>query len=96
MVGYGVPSAAVADALSQALGRPVSDKTGLTGTYDFQFTWTPGLDEPQNRTENLAAPDPLGPSLFTAVQEQLGLRLTSVTAAVNVLIIDRAEKATEN
>jgi len=70
-------------------GRTVVDKTGLTGHYDFKLHWTP---------DNTPADSPLagGPSIFTAVQEQLGLKLEPSTAPLDVLIIDSAEKPSEN
>jgi uncharacterized protein (TIGR03435 family) len=70
-------------------GRLVVDKTGLTGKYDFTLKWTPdaGTDAP--------AAD-AGPSLFTALQEELGLRLESTRAPVDVIVIDQAEMPTAN
>jgi uncharacterized protein (TIGR03435 family) len=70
-------------------GRYVVDKTGLTGRYDFELRWTPD-DTP---TDSALAG---GPSIFTAVQEQLGLRLKSTRAPVEVLVIDSAEQPTPN
>ena len=65
-------------------GRPVIDATGLAGSFDFELTWTP---------DGVAAPS-VGASLFTAVQEQLGLRLEPRQAPMNVLVIESAERAT--
>ena len=65
--------------LSQQLHEPVLDATGLTGTYDFTLDWA----------QNDSVP---GPSLFTAVQEQLGLKLETKKVPVDVLVIDHAEK----
>jgi uncharacterized protein (TIGR03435 family) len=64
-------------------GRPVIDATGLTGSFDFELTWTP---------DSAAAPN-VGASLFTAVQEQLGLRLEPRQAPMNVLVIESADRA---
>ncbi len=75
--------------LSGALGRKVIDKTGLEGNFDFDLHWTP--DERAD-----AHPDDAGPSVFTAIQEQLGLRLESSKGPVEILVIDRAEKPDEN
>ncbi|SPE40919.1 conserved hypothetical protein [Candidatus Sulfopaludibacter sp. SbA3] len=73
--------------LSRQLGRPVVDQTGLSGTYDFQLTWTP--DNP--------CPAPTdGPSLFTAVQEQIGLKLEATKGPVEIVVIDHVEKAEAN
>jgi uncharacterized protein (TIGR03435 family) len=72
---------------SSWIDRPVVDKTGLTGDYDFVLDWTPD----DVKSDELSAP-----SLFTAVQEQLGLKLEAQTAPREVLVIDHAEKPTEN
>jgi uncharacterized protein (TIGR03435 family) len=74
-------------ALSRELDRPVVDRTGLTGTYAFSLTWAP--------REPLAGTDDR-PSLFTAVQEQLGLRLEPSTDAVDAFIIDSVEPPAPN
>jgi uncharacterized protein (TIGR03435 family) len=81
------------------LDRPVVDQTGLQGRYDFVLTWTP--DETQFGGRGGQAPPPADPGnappgLFTAIQEQLGLKLESTKAAVDVVVIDRLEKPTEN
>jgi uncharacterized protein (TIGR03435 family) len=70
--------------LGKSLGRIVQDATGLTADYDFTLTWDP---------EGLSA---TVPSLFAALQEQMGLRLESGKAIMDVLVIDSAEKASEN
>jgi len=72
--------------LRSQTGRPVLDKTGLTGRYDFELQWAP--DPP--------SPDATAPSIFTAVQEQLGLKLESVRAPFDVWVIDHAEKPSGN
>jgi bla regulator protein blaR1 len=80
------------------LDRPVIDRTGLQGRWDFTLTWTP--DETQFASFGLRIPpstDPNAPPvLFTAAQEQLGLKFDSVRAPVEVLVIDRVEKPSEN
>jgi uncharacterized protein (TIGR03435 family) len=81
------------------LDRPVVDRTGLQGRYDFMLTWTP--DESQFPGLGVRIPPPSNdpnapPGLFTAFQEQLGLRLESTKAPVEVLIVDRVEKPSEN
>jgi uncharacterized protein (TIGR03435 family) len=81
------------------LDRPVVDQTGLSGRFDFQLKWTP--DETQFAGMGIKVPAPADnpdapPDLFTAIQEQLGLRLVATRASVDVLVIDRAEKASEN
>ena len=67
--------------------RPVMDKTGLTEAYDFVLDWTP---------DDVAPGELSVPSLFTAVQEQLGLRLEAQVLPREVLVVDHAEKPTEN
>ena len=108
--GEGVQSQFLAQVLSNVLGRPVLDKTGLTGHYDFKLQWTPGPGESDgfgpfsivNIRDSAPGPDtppppnPNGPSIFTAVQEQLGLRLESTKGPVEIIVVDRAEKASEN
>jgi uncharacterized protein (TIGR03435 family) len=81
------------------LDRPVVDQTGLEGKYDFPLKWTP--DESQFASFDRKMP-PLSdnadapPGLFTAIQEQLGLKLESTKAPVEVLVIDHVEKPSEN
>jgi bla regulator protein blaR1 len=98
--GEGVTLQFLVQALSNQLGRPVLDKTGLTGHYDFKLQWTPGPGEGPNfgppGPDAPPPPDPNGPSIFTAVQEQLGLRLESTKGPVEIIVVDRAEKASEN
>jgi uncharacterized protein (TIGR03435 family) len=86
-----------ADILSQFVDRPIIDKTGLSGAYDFKLEWAQqapvDLTDPERRTTDAS----MGPSLFTAIQEQLGLRLEPQRLPVEVLVIDRAERVpTEN
>jgi len=90
-----------ASSLGMFVGRIVVDRTGLTGAYDFNLTWTP--DQVAQRPPGAPEPlingvpiDPNGPSIFTAVQEQLGFKLESQKGPVNILVIDRVEHPTEN
>jgi uncharacterized protein (TIGR03435 family) len=76
-------------ALSQLLGRTVVDRTGLAGKFDAHMTFDP--NDP-----TAASSDPTLPSIFTAAQEQLGLKLESAKGPVDILVIDRAERPTEN
>ena len=96
----GSPMSQVANSLSMFAGRIVVDKTGLAGSYDFTLTWTPdqmpGVGQRPPGAPEPPPIDPNGPSLFTAVQEQLGLKLDSQRGPVAVLVIDRAERPTEN
>jgi uncharacterized protein (TIGR03435 family) len=94
----------IVQAFSSQLGRTVVDKTGLKGLYDFKLQWTPDTVA-QGGPGGLAGPggpeaappiDPNGPSIFTAIQEQLGLKLDSTKGPVEVLVIDNVRKPTEN
>ena len=75
--------ATLVNSLSEIAGRPVVDRTGLSGTYDIDLEWAP-------------TPEADGVSVFTAVQEQLGLRLEPSTALLDVVIIESAQRPTEN
>jgi bla regulator protein BlaR1 len=100
MVGFnGVPMSRIAQLLTQSVGRPVIDKTGLTGYFDYTLQWTPqpGSEMPFRPAGEPPAPpppaaDPDGPNLFTAIQEQLGLKLESARGPVEVIVIDRLDK----
>jgi uncharacterized protein (TIGR03435 family) len=86
----GVPLANFVRNLGAVTGRFVIDKTGLTGPFDLQLTWTPD----QAIGGGGALTD--GTSLVTAIQEQLGLKLEAQRAAVEVLVIESAERPQEN
>jgi uncharacterized protein (TIGR03435 family) len=93
----------LANLLSNQLGRPVIDKTELKGKYDFKLEWAPDPSQggepgrlPPGVEVSPTSSDPDGPSIFTALQEQLGLRLESQKGPVETIVIDRVEKATEN
>jgi bla regulator protein BlaR1 len=96
----GAPIEMLGQTLSNVTGRPVVDKTGLTGKYDFVVEWTPDIADARQQgfgngvTE--PAPAPGGPTIFTALQEQLGLKLESQKGPVENIVIDRAEKPSEN
>jgi uncharacterized protein (TIGR03435 family) len=93
-----------AHGLSRVTGRPVIDRTGLAGQFDWDLNWTPdnlpprpaGLPADQPLTVNGQPVNPNGPTLATALQEQLGLKIESATGPVDVLVIDRVERPTEN
>jgi uncharacterized protein (TIGR03435 family) len=81
------------------LDRPVVDQTGITGRWDFILHWTP--DEFQfasfgPRPPAPPASGPAAPDLFTAMQEQLGLKLEATKAMSEVLVIDKVQKPSEN
>jgi uncharacterized protein (TIGR03435 family) len=80
--GRRVSMSGFADVLSQLLGHPVSNGTALSGFFDLRLEWSP--DETQPRVPQGAVLDTSGPSIFTAVQEQLGLKLESTKAPVDV------------
>jgi len=78
------------------IDRPVLDETGLSGKYDFQFTLTDvqlGLRVEQN---GIPAADAEGASVFTALQDQLGLKLEPRKAPIQIFVIDRVERPSEN
>jgi len=79
-------------------GRLVLDRTGLTGTYDYRLQWTPERlrSNPSQGPDTALPPDSSGPSLFTALQEQLGLRLESTKGPVDTVVIDHIERPSEN
>ncbi len=89
--------------LSGQLGRTVVDKTGLTGDYDFKLDWTPdemasAITKGGNPApgDNSSTPDSAGPSLFTALEEQLGLKLEATKGPVDVIVIDQLEQPSAN
>jgi uncharacterized protein (TIGR03435 family) len=89
--------------LSGQLGRTVVDKTGLTGDFDYKLDWTPddtasAMTKSSNPGpgDNTTSQDAAGPSLFTALEEQLGLKLESTKGPVDVIVIDQLEQPTAN
>jgi uncharacterized protein (TIGR03435 family) len=78
-----------AELLSQHLNALVIDETVLDGEYSFDLTWSPDEAAPRPADSDNA---PTGPTIFAAIQEQLGLKLESVKKPIDVLIVDRAEK----
>jgi len=85
----GISMAKLAELLSEQAGRPVVDKTGFTEAFNLQLNFSPEISI---QGDSGAAV----PSLFTALQEQMGLRLESSKGPVEVLVIDRLEKPSEN
>jgi uncharacterized protein (TIGR03435 family) len=109
LVGNAVTLSWFATMLSQRLDRLIVDKTNLTGRYDIRLQWTPNAGEyPYDLGGNrlptsiidmsgtAVTLDPSGPSIFSAMQEQLGLKLESAKAPVELLVIDHVEKPSEN
>jgi uncharacterized protein (TIGR03435 family) len=99
--GKAAPMRVLIDALESVPdigGHVVIDKTGLTGTYDFSLKWSP-MDAPAatgGDSGTAPSPDAERPSLFTAVQEQLGLKLIWTKGPGQVLVIDQIEHPSEN
>jgi uncharacterized protein (TIGR03435 family) len=93
--GAGVSIATLATSLSRlGLDRPVIDGTGLTGGFDLHLKWA--MDEAVGATAPGTTDDPTGPSIFTALKEQLGLKLEPVKAPIEILVIDHAEQPSAN
>jgi uncharacterized protein (TIGR03435 family) len=96
----GVPFGTLITALSQALDRVVIDKTSFKGRYDIKLQWTPEIEQgpglPGGPESSAPRVDAQGPSIFTALQEQLGLRLESSKGPVEVIVIDSVQKPSEN
>lgn len=87
--------------LSMITGRPVQDRTGLKGTYAFELQWAPDtgggpIGQAKADEAGVTLPDPSGVSIFTAVQEQLGLRLEATRGPVESIVIERVERPTAN
>jgi uncharacterized protein (TIGR03435 family) len=86
-------------ALSRLLGRTVIDKTGLKGNFDIALEWAPDQTQALQLPPDAPKPpvsDPSGPTIFTAIQEQLGLKLESKKGPVDIFVIDHAEKPSAN
>jgi uncharacterized protein (TIGR03435 family) len=84
--------------LGEELDRPVVDRTGLGGTYDFEVNYTRELPRsfPEGGKINGEDPDTSGPNLFAALRQQAGLELKAQKGPVDVIVIDHAEPLTEN
>lgn len=105
VTAQGVPIANLVRRLSLLLGRSVVDNTGLSGKYDFTLKCTPdeirtslskGPESGEPGPASAAFPDSSGPSLFTALEEQLGLKLESQKGPVEIVVIDHVERPSEN
>jgi len=91
----GLPAVSMVQALSGQAGRIVVDRTGLTGSWDFELNFAPeGRGGPGGGPDS--APDPNLPSFFTAIQEQLGLKLEATKGPVDVLVIESVERPTDD
>jgi uncharacterized protein (TIGR03435 family) len=105
ITGRAATTESIADMLSQQIGATVVDKTGLTGKYNYSLTWTPDAGSAQLMGLPLPGPppgsggesqEPAGPSIYTALQEQLGLKLETHKESVDVIVIDHVERPSAN
>lgn len=99
MIGQRVEMSRIAREISTFAGRPVQDQTRLTGTFNFELRWTPDEYESSNGQAKLLNGSPVdtsAPSFFSAVQQQLGLKLVPARGSVRILVIDQAENPSEN
>jgi uncharacterized protein (TIGR03435 family) len=94
MLGEAASMKDLAYKLSRLLGRQVVNNTDLEGNYDFKLEWTP--DPVPSAPIGQPIETSAGPSLFSALQEQLGLRLEATKGPVDVLVIDHAERPSDN
>ena len=96
LAGGDIPLDQIADMLSSRVRRLVVNKTGLTGHYSFSLEFTPEQLPPPGAVSPPGAPpiDPNGPSLFTALQEQLGLKLDSRRGPVEMLVVESVSQPT--
>jgi uncharacterized protein (TIGR03435 family) len=98
---WGVPMDRFVDVLSNLLGRNIIDKTGATGNYNFHVEFTPdqataGGPFGPGGPGDAPPPDSAGPNIFTALQEQLGIKADSAKGQVEMLVIDQVERPSEN
>ena len=107
LTGQALPMGSLVMILSQScqVGRTVLDQTGLKGKYDIALKWTPdqspagmfqGPSGAKPSAESTPPPDSSGPSIFTAIQEQLGLKLESTKGPAKAIVIDHIERPSEN
>jgi uncharacterized protein (TIGR03435 family) len=103
IIAYNMSISSLAGVISLNVGQPVVDETGLTGRFNYKLVWTPGQTDvffsrnpPPPEVLRQLAIDPNGPSIFTALQEQLGLRLEARKVPTEVFVIDSVQKPSEN
>jgi uncharacterized protein (TIGR03435 family) len=94
--GRNVPIFELIDVLAILTGRYVVNNSGLSGNFDIKLQWSPDETLALGAETNAPPDDPGGASLFTALQQQLGLKLESQRGPVPVLTVDRAEKPPSN
>ena len=90
----GVPITMLLGAIARDLRRDVVDRTGITGLFDIDLTWTPQTFVGRPADGRFPSIDRDGPEIFTALQEQLGLKVEQETGQTNVLVIDHVERPT--
>jgi uncharacterized protein (TIGR03435 family) len=96
MLAENVTMSSLAEVLSEQVSRPVIDKTGLTGSYGFSLEGTREEEGAEAHSDREPSIDSTRPSIFTAIQEQLGLRLESARGPLQNIVILRIEKPSEN
>jgi uncharacterized protein (TIGR03435 family) len=96
MTAERVSMAKLADTLSRMLGSPVVDMTSIQGIFSFKLEWTPESAQRAAGPDGAPTDAVLGPSLFTVLQQELGLKLEPKKEPIEVFIIDKAEKPSEN
>ena len=98
--GRAAPTSFIARYLSTQLHRKVVDQTNLSGAFDCTLEWSPDMDRltrPAAAGETpVGSSDPGGPSIFTAIQKQLGLRLYMEKTLIDVYIIDSVDRPSDN
>lgn len=94
--GQQVSAADLAEVLEALIGAPVIDRTGIDGVFDMTLEWTPDERQSPGGDAGVAAPSTDKPSLYVAIQEQLGLRLDLRKMMVDTIVVDAASKPTEN
>jgi uncharacterized protein (TIGR03435 family) len=91
--GFAAPMPMLAEHLSEIVGRPVIDRTNLTGKYDWKLEWTP---DSMTAGADALPQSGAGPTIFTAVQEQLGLKLETSKGPIDMWMIDKVDRPSEN
>lgn len=102
MEGHDATADQLAQAITVQLGSTVVNETGLKGKYDYTLTFAPEMGgrmmgmPPPGAGDGGAPPPPQGPSIFAAVQEQLGLKLEAKKEPVDAVVIDHIERPSAN
>lgn len=96
LTGEAIPITEFVNLLSSPLDRQVINRTGLTGRFDIDLRYAPGSGKASLTDDDQAPQDSSAPTLFTAVQQQLGLKLESTKAPIDILVIDRVERPDAN